>query len=227
MPLLTYGDLIAPARSDPTQTVARVALARMQDPARPMPPSPAMRATAAEIAVLSDWIAAGSPPTCPSPPPDAGVGGPAEGGAGGSAEAGPPVVVCTSGRYWTRGNNGSPEMHPGGACISCHAREEEAPRFTIAGTVYPTLYEPIDCNGINGTGSTQVIITGADNRTLTLQVNAVGNFYSTAAVAFPFHAKVVRGGLERVMTVAQTTGNCNSCHTERGANGAPGRIMAP
>jgi hypothetical protein len=58
-------------------------------------------------------------------------------------------------------------------------------------------------------------------------VNAVGNFYSTAAVARPFQAKVVRNGLERVMTVAQTTGDCNSCHTVTGANGAPGRIMAP
>jgi predicted CXXCH cytochrome family protein len=25
----------------------------------------------------------------------------------------------------------------------------------------------------------------------------------------------------------QTTGDCNSCHTQSGANGAPGRILLP
>jgi predicted CXXCH cytochrome family protein len=29
------------------------------------------------------------------------------------------------------------------------------------------------------------------------------------------------------MSGAVTAGDCNSCHTEQGANGAPGRIMAP
>jgi hypothetical protein len=83
------------------------------------------------------------------------------------------------------------------------------------------------CNGVNGTNATQVIIIGADGQMLTLPVNTVGNFYSVASVARPFQAKVVKNGLERIMTVAQTTGDCNSCHTEQGANGAPGRIMAP
>ena len=31
----------------------------------------------------------------------------------------------------------------------------------------------------------------------------------------------------RMMVASQTAGNCNSCHTQNGANGAPGRIMAP
>ncbi len=228
MPLVAYADLMAPARSDPTSSVARVALARMQDATRPMPPAPAMRATAAEIGIVSDWITAGSPAACSSTPPDGGAGGPADASTGPVADAAPPVVVCTSGQHWTQGNNGSANMHPGGACIACHGtQEEEAPRFTIAGTVYPTLNEPNDCNGINGGGVAQVVITGADGRTLTLGVNAVGNFSSTTTVAGPFHAKVVRNGIERAMTVAQTAGDCNSCHTERGANGAPGRIMAP
>jgi hypothetical protein len=30
-----------------------------------------------------------------------------------------------------------------------------------------------------------------------------------------------------MMPVKQTSGDCNSCHTVNGANGAPGRIMAP
>jgi mono/diheme cytochrome c family protein len=121
-------------------------------------------------------------------------------------------------------------MHPGGTCITCHATAEagEAPQYTIAGTVYPTIREPTDCNGSNGvTAGIQVVVTDAAGRVLTLPVNTVGNFFTTAAVTFPFHARVVRGTVERVMTAAQSTGNCNGCHTETGANGAPGRIVAP
>jgi hypothetical protein len=227
MPLVGYADLIAPSRSNPARTAAEMALARMQDPVRPMPPAPSPRATSGEIAVLANWITAGSPAACTSPPPEGGAGGPAVGPD--ASDAGPvvPPTVCTSNRRWTGGNEGSSSMHPGVACIACHARgEEEAPRFSIAGTVYPTLREPNDCNGVNGAG-VQVVITGADGRTLTLQVNAAGNFSSTAAVSTPFRAKVVSAGVERVMTAAQTSGDCNGCHAEPPANGAPGRIMAP
>jgi hypothetical protein len=61
----------------------------------------------------------------------------------------------------------------------------------------------------------------------TPQVNSVGNFYSTGSIATPFDAKVLNGSKERDMVAAQTSGDCNSCHTEQGANGAPGRIMPP
>lgn len=119
-------------------------------------------------------------------------------------------------------------MHPGVACINCHATKFDAPRFTIAGTVFPTEHEPDDCNGLSGTTSgVKVVITGADGKVLTLPVNAVGNFYTTTAVAKPFKAKVVAGTKERAMNAAQTSGDCNSCHTETGANNAPGRIAAP
>jgi hypothetical protein len=29
-------------------------------------------------------------------------------------------------------------MHPGGACLTCHATSSDAPRLQIGGTVYPT-----------------------------------------------------------------------------------------
>lgn len=115
-------------------------------------------------------------------------------------------------------------MHPGRACISCH-EQAGGPQLTIAGTVYPTAHEPDDCDGV--AGSVQVVITDADGATQTLRVNSAGNFYSAAAVAMPFHAKVVSGGQERAMSAAQTTGDCNGCHTVDGASSAPGRIMAP
>ena len=58
-------------------------------------------------------------------------------------------------------------------------------------------------------------------------VNAAGNFYYSGTVALPYRAKVVRGTSERIMPIAQTSGDCNGCHTQNGANGAPGRIMLP
>ena len=71
------------------------------------------------------------------------------------------------------------------------------------------------------------MITGADGRMLTLAPNGAGNFYSERAVAGPYRAKVVTAAGERAMTAQQTSGDCNSCHTPAGANGAPGRIMLP
>jgi hypothetical protein len=60
-------------------------------------------------------------------------------------------------------------------------------------------------------------------------VNAAGNFYLGSPITPPFHAKVVNmlNGQERSMVAAQTTRDCNTCHTQSGANGAPGRIMLP
>jgi len=39
--------------------------------------------------------------------------------------------------------------------------------------------------------------------------------------------RVFDGTKDRVMGAPLTAGDCNSCHTEPGVNGAPGRIMAP
>ena len=227
MSLLSYSDLVAPAASDPARTTVALCIARMQDAARPMPPAPAMRATAADVAVLQAWIDAGMPSTCDAP---------VDGSAGGTGVVTDPYdtpVVCTSNKHWTGGNDGSANMHPGGACISCHTSgggEEEGPRFTFAGTAYPSAHEPDDCNGLNGPASTaQVVITDANGASFTLSVNSVGNFSYTArtTVALPYRAKIVSNGNERVMAEAQQSGDCNSCHTESGANAAPGRIMAP
>jgi hypothetical protein len=104
--------------------------------------------------------------------------------------------------------------------------------MTIAGTVYPTAHEPDDCDGVSG-GDVQVVITDAAGKTLTLSVNAAGNFYSSATITMPFNAKVVSGTKERAMQAARSTGDCNTCHTASGTNttpgeaSAPGRIMAP
>jgi hypothetical protein len=159
--------------------------------------------------------------------PDAGGGDDTSDDAG--AEAAAPVKpVCTSKVTWKNGDRGSSQMHPGRACVSCHD-DNGGPPFWIGGTVYPTAHEPDDCNGSNGTKpAMQVIITDANNKTFTLDVNAAGNFYSRdATIKFPIHAKVSANGKERAMTATQTTGDCNTCHTVNGTKDAPGRIMAP
>ena len=171
-----------------------------------------------------------------SPPPGTG-GGSAGGGAGGSSSSGgsggtapDPFAVaptCTSGTMWTQGNHGSDDMNPGMACTTCHSTMREGPSLTIGGTVYPTAHEPDLCNGANGVNGARVVITGADGQTLTLTPRASGNFNSRTRVMAPYRAKVTYMGRERVMAAAQTSGDCNSCHTQTGATGAPGRILLP
>jgi hypothetical protein len=136
-----------------------------------------------------------------------------------SAPDGPVAVVCTSNRMYNGGTG--PSMRPGAACPTCH-------RFAVAGTVYPTLHEPTNCNGINGSSMAMtVVITDANGAVHTIPVNGVGNFYLRGSIARPFRAKIISGGRERAMVLPQTNGACNSCHTALGANNAPGRIMAP
>lgn len=135
-------------------------------------------------------------------------------------------TVCTSGKTWTRGDLGSSSMHPGRACISCHD-SNNGPSFDVAGTVYPTVHEPDDCNGAKATGA-YVLIHDAHGVDTQLSINAVGNFYGRIqGFAAPFTAKVVSGGKERAMAAHQSDGDCNGCHTEGGKSGAPGRIQMP
>jgi hypothetical protein len=227
MSLVSYADLTAPSRTNPAISTVRQAVARMGNAGSPMPPGGG--ATAAQILVLQDWINAGTPRTACT--------------TGGGVVVPPnpfnTPLVCTSRTTWTGGDNGNPLMHPGGACINCHRNngggedsggddDDDAPQFVIAGTVYPTAHEPNDCNGgPAGGGTAQVILTGANGQTVTLTTNAAGNFFTTAAVSFPFRAQVVYQGRVRAMSAAQSNGDCNSCHTVNGANGAPGRIMLP
>jgi len=140
-------------------------------------------------------------------------------GTGGAGAGGTTPVMCSSGKMWTNGNG--QDMRPGNDCTGCHS-------FTIAGTVYPTAHEPNNCDG-TAAGGIKVVITGADGSMMTLTPSATsGNFYSSSAIKTPFTAQVVNSsGAVRMMMASQTKGNCNSCHTQDGASGAPGRIMAP
>jgi len=58
MPLVTYADLVAPSKSDPTKKVYALALERMTSATQPMPPSAPLGA--AEIAAFETWVKAGA-----------------------------------------------------------------------------------------------------------------------------------------------------------------------
>lgn len=213
--LLDYEQLVSPAPSDPTKSLAALSLELMKSTTRAMPPPPAERSSTDDIGVFERWIAAGTPrgAACTNGP----------GASTGSPNPYDTPTRCTSNQYWTEGNEGSTRMRPGGACIACHTVRQKK-RFTVAGTIYPTAHEPDDCNG---SGGTTVEVTGSDGQITNIVVNSAGNFQSTSSVAPPFHVKVKSGSKERAMIGALTSGDCNSCHTAAGLNGAPGRVIAP
>ena len=133
------------------------------------------------------------------------------------------LAQCTSGTYWS-GGEGSSRMRPGEACIACHSGSGEAPGFTVAGTLFPTMHEPNDCNG---TSIASIEITDATGRVVTLTPNSAGNFSSGTGLRFPIRAKVAANGLVREMASPQMSGDCNACHTQPGTQGALGRVVVP
>lgn len=151
-------------------------------------------------------------------------------------------LTCASGLVWTRGTSESALMNPGYACRSCHlgnnfngqnpgnAREPEKAYFFM-GTAYSTQKEADLCAAdAVPQGAVVEILDTNDVVQLTLSINEVGNFYSsstTAKVPVPFKARVRANGKVNAMAASQTDGDCNSCHTAGGLNGAPGRITWP
>lgn len=136
----------------------------------------------------------------------------------------PEAGICVSGDEWTWGNEESPLMNPGEACIACHDRENEGPMYLAAGTVYTAYDEPNDCNGPSGI---EVELTDANGDVHTANTNGAGNFFwtSNAGIAFPVTARVLDGGVEVAAMAAEITdGDCNTCHSASGSGGAPGRI---
>jgi len=227
-PLNNYNDLIAKSKVDPTKNLAQETLVRMQSKTSPMPPAPAAPPDADEIAAMQTWVNMGTPEnktSCTTPPPgDGGTdGGSLDGGADGGA-------VCTSMKYWDAGNTGSADMNPGEACNACH-QKLGGPNLQFAGTVYKTSHEPDLCNGQAPPPTITVTITDKNKRTVTGIVNQAGNFdipkKAGPPLQAPFSAKLTAGATTRAMVGTVTSGDCNSCHTQAGKNGAPGRIMAP
>jgi cytochrome c5 len=240
--LLDYADFKKLSVGDPTKTLAEQSLIRMKN--GQMPPAPAEPPNADEIQIFDDWVTGGTQKggLCTDPPPDGGT----DAGSVSVPEAGLDAAPsCTSGVMWTMGNTGSANMHPGEACNACHSKLK-GPNLTFAGTVYRGgIHDIDDCNGSGAPPPVTVVITDKNGLTATLNVNDAGNFYLEApkpnggggkggggggqATGFraPFRAKVVSGATQHAMVGSVTSGDCNSCHTSLGINGAPGRILAP
>ncbi len=222
MSLTRLADVAASSSVQPATTIGARAVIRMRDTARPMPPAGSPRPSDAEIDAFAAWVDGGMPAgSCEGIEPP-GDGGPVE----------PAETVCSSGEKWPiEWDKGSPDMNPGLACRSCHLEEEEERAYFFMGTAFPTLHEQDRCESIVPPGTRVEIIDANGQVALTLGVRARGNFFSSSRnpqLPLPFTARVITpsGGISQ-MTTPQMTGDCNGCHTEQGANGAPGRILIP
>lgn len=230
--MLTYADLLQPSKADPAKSLAVLSVERMKSTTSPMPPPPAIGPDADEIATFEDWVKGGTPKnamSCTEAPPT-GDGGTLD--AGPLPDAGPDAMAgCASGVTWKLGNTKSPLMHPGLACNACHS-VMGGPNLSIAGTVYKAPHDVNDCNGAAPPPTVIVTITDAKGKVVNATVNAAGNFdvprqNGAQRLTAPYSAKLSDGVKTRAMVGKVTSGDCNSCHTAAGINGAPGRILVP
>jgi uncharacterized membrane protein len=70
MALVTYADLVAAARSDPSKHVYDLVEQRIHEDAKPMPPQPSKRLDDQESSALDSWIGKGAhaaDTACPAP----------------------------------------------------------------------------------------------------------------------------------------------------------------
>ncbi len=216
-PLLARADFLAASPSYAGVTIGARSVVRVHATSNPMPPLGTPTPTAAELLAFDGWVSGGMQAgTCGAI--DAGV-----------ADAGPAPTTCASGTYWNGGNNGSSNMNPGLACLSCHVSQSPGDAYPFSGTVFPSLHEKDRCNSKPSGVQVQIIDAhGVVVSTMTASSTS-GNFRSARylTVALPYTARVTVGGRTATMTTPQTNGDCNSCHTEQGNSGALGRIVAP
>lgn len=140
----------------------------------------------------------------------------------------PPGSTCTSERWWTQGDEPSPDMMPGSECLGCHGPDDTLP-FAAAGTVYPTYGEPDDCYGLEGF---TVQIIDHKKRTYERKTSKSGNFTLTLEdapdLAYPITANVIGpDGNAAPKVTPLYSGDCNECHSKTGVpKGARGRVIA-
>lgn len=140
--------------------------------------------------------------------------------------------LCASGRYWSRGDHGDNFMHPGRACIECHTERRRGPVFSVAGTIFNARHEENECYGNAGDPvsgrRTWVIVEDQSGVPFVIEPNPSGNFYTTHEFRFPLRRVWVQSPSGHIAEMDNPpSGDCNSCHTREGADGAPGRIIAP
>ena len=116
-------------------------------------------------------------------------------------------------------------MAPGQNCLACHTSGGSAGEavFSVAGTVFGSSTADTG----SGLAGVSVIITDANGVDTKLSTNSVGNFFTRTALALPLKKATVEINGQRTEMSAAPTGDCNRCHTQPPAGGAPGRIHAP
>jgi hypothetical protein len=118
-------------------------------------------------------------------------------------------------------------MRPGEDCDFCHRAGSQyatAPRWSLAGTVYPRA----DSAAGEGIAGVKVSITDeAGQELLSLTTNAAGNFYTAAPLPDRYLVALEYQGQRIEMPCAPPSGGCAKCH-RRPPNGfAPGRLFVP
>jgi hypothetical protein len=190
--LVTFADLVARAKEDPTKNEAELSIARMQSTTAPMPPAALMTpATAAEITVLQNWVAAGFP-----------SGTQCAGDAGPSGVA---TNVFAGATAFALGTEVNGHHNPGQNCLSHHHNGE----FSIAGTVF-------DANG-NGLAGAEVRVVDSKGVTNIMYSGSNGNFFTKGGTTLTVgaHAGARNAGATTLM-ISAASGACNSCHTTGG-----------
>ncbi|RUO93849.1 hypothetical protein D7Y11_07475 [Corallococcus sp. AB018] len=223
-PAKAYAPMALQARSDfqrasmvdAQSSMGQRSLTRMKDAQSPMPPASEPPMPEAERALLMGWLESGMPAgTC------------------GSLPAGPAPTTCASGSIWSEASGTGAYMAPGIACRSCHLEQAPSVAYFFMGTVFPTLHEADGCDPrLQEPSNVKVEILDLEDQVrLTLVPNSAGNFMSTTlqpSFPMPYRARLVGpDGTSRMMAAPQSNGDCNSCHTEQGAQNAPGRIALP
>lgn len=195
------------------QSVGERSVIRMKSAQIPMPPRSEPPIAPHHLTTIEAWVDAGMPP-----------------GACGAIPPKPAATTCASQEYWMEAAAPSVLMSPGLACRECHKTDADTFNYFFMGTVFPSFHEEDLCNSPPPAGAKVELLDEQGNVTLTLTPNAAGNFMSSAVVPgvpLPYRARLVANGLARSMTTKQTDGDCNKCHTEQGAEGAPGRLVWP
>ena len=115
-----------------------------------------------------------------------------------------------------------PWMQPGSNCMDCHGPSAHF-SWTAAGTVYPARDAPAD----QGRAHVHIEITDAQGKTLSLESNEVGNFYTAEPLELPLRVAARVGDQTVEMPTAAPTGACASCHYGSPSSPGFGRIVGP
>jgi hypothetical protein len=194
--LVTYADLRATAKEDPTKNEAELCVARMQSSASPMPPATLHDpATASDIATIQNWINAGYPSgscaTDAGAPPDSGSGG--------------TTSVFTGQPPFTPGT-GLPTHNAGHDCMQCHGPGGLGePSFLFGGTLYDGSGKPVV--------GAEVRVVDAHGTGYNAYTGPSGTFYQAGGgLAVPAHAGARDATSTALMISRVTSGGCSSCH---------------